>query len=152
MYDDTFNLMGIHGGGCTSSTWTKLFCIFGSGSENKVSLGIFSIHNHTFFFAFWNSFLVSHVEDMIKSWNLWKDVSFTKKSWLMRSFSFLDDIFKSLSLVCKIHTSHIIDCHHYTRDIPGTNFKLIPFLEAEKLYYHIIPCMLIIVEKRCTFK
>ena len=49
-----------------------------------------------------------------------------------------DDIFKNLFLVCNLHTSHftvngIIDRHHYTSDIPGTNIHLIPFLEVKTL-------------------
>ena len=76
-----------------------------------------------------------------------------------------DDIFKNLFLVCNLHQSFyivngIIDHrHHCTRDIPGTNFYLIPFPEVEILVggtplpptFHI-PCMLTIVAKSCTFK
>ena len=52
----------------------------------------------------------------------------------MASFSFFDDKVKNMSLVCKLHTSHvtvneIINCHHCTRDNSGTNFKLIPEVE-----------------------
>ena len=49
-----------------------------------------------------------------------------KRRCLMTSFSLFDDIFKNLPLVCKFYTvNDIIDRHHCTRDIPGTNFKLI---------------------------
>ena len=49
-----------------------------------------------------------------------------------------DDIFKNLFLACNLHTSHftvngIIDRHHCTNDIPGTNIHLIAFLEVETL-------------------
>ena len=32
---------------------------------------------------------------------------FYKRIWMITPFSFFDDIFKNLSLVCKLHTSHV---------------------------------------------
>ena len=45
MYDGTFNLLGIHGGGCTS----KILFNFRSSPMDKVSLGTISSQNHTSF-------------------------------------------------------------------------------------------------------
>ena len=92
------------------------------------------------FLAFWND-LVSQVSGyrLDKTLELLKVHLLEKRSWLMKPLPFLLT-FKNLSLVCKLHTSpvtltvnDIIDHHHCTRNITGTNFQLIPFLEVEIL-------------------
>ena len=79
----------------------------------------------------------------------------------MMSFSVFDDMFKSPSLVCKLHTSHVTQSMLLQVVIAqGANFKLIPFLEVEILMgrvpphstSQIIPCILTILAKRCVLK
>ena len=129
----------------------NFFCNFETAPVNKVSL-IFSSQNHTplwllsmlqwlilncnqtlqvNFLAFYNN-LVSQVRDLMRPWNFWKYFSLTNEVyWWNRSQIFLWSV--SYTPVSCYIVSGIIDHHHCTRDIPGTRFHLIPFLEVEIL-------------------
>ena len=135
----------------------NFFYNFETAPMNKVSL-TFSSQNHTplqllpmlqwlisncnqtvqaDFLAFYNN-LVSRVRDLVRPWNFWKYVALTNEVYWWNHSHFWWHIYKSVSGLKVIHQScyivnGIIDCHHCTRDTPGTKFHLIQFLEVEIL-------------------
>ena len=87
--------------------------------------------------AFWNNSLLFQVRDMMKPYNFWKCDSLTKEADWWSHFHFLLTFQKSLSSLQVTHQScytvNYNDCHHCTKNIPGTSFQLIPFLKVEIL-------------------
>ena len=70
-----------------------------------------------------------------------------------------DDIYKNLSLVCKLHTSHVTESMALLIVIIAQRISLVQIWISYhflKLRYYfpcsLYPCMLTIVAKRCTFK
>ena len=97
----------------------------------------------------------------------WKDLktfqsmSLGKRSWLITPFQFLMASSKSISGLQITHkprepVNDVTNCQHFTRGIPGTNFKFMPYMKVEiqRVEEHVCPtpCALTIVEKRCTLE
>ena len=176
MHDDAFNLLYIEGGvvhPLHERIWPNgkisLRPVFMSKPHTRLAFAHAQMTQalQIKYFAFQNNSLVSQIRDMMRLWNFRKYVSLTKKNWLMKSFSFFVDIFKNLSLVCKLHSSHItqsvtlISSLH--KGYPWHKFQSHAIsgswetservgVYPPPLTSYIIPCMLAIVAKRCIFK
>ena len=82
------------------------------------------------------------VEGVAENWveveMSWVEVNGAGWRWVHSLVMPFDDIYKNMSLVGSytpviLQVSGIIDHNHCTRDIPGTRFPLIQFLEVEIL-------------------
>ena len=113
----------------------------------------------TIFFTYENNFLFYQFRDMYVI--TFHSMSLGKRSWLITPFQLLMASSKSISGLQITHkprepVNDVTNCQHFTRGIPGTNFKFMPYMKVEiqRVGEHVCPtpCALTIVEKRCTLE
>ena len=112
------------------------------------------------FLIFENNFLVSKVESLLRASNFPKYVFMTKVNW-WRIFNFrwhhqnLVSVLWIITHQSRDPVNDVTNRYHFTRGIPGANFKFIPYLriwDTRGLGIHSLPWTPTIVETRCTFE